>query len=73
MLPAGAQNVAPAPPEVAAAPQAAAPAITIGTVEVVIAQPPRKPASAPAPVPKVAPDRGFSRYAAIRSGRDRAW
>jgi hypothetical protein len=54
-----------------AAPEAAAPAFTIGTVEVVIAQPPRQPAAAPAARPT--PDRGFSRYAAMRSGRDRAW
>jgi hypothetical protein len=53
----------------AAAPAPAAPAITIGTVEVVMAP----PARVAAPAPRPTPDRGFSRYAAMRSGRDRAW
>lgn len=47
----------------------AVPAIAIGTVEVVMAP----LARAPAPPPRPAPDRGFSRYAAMRTGRDRAW
>lgn len=46
---------------------AAEPTITIGQIEVVMAPPPR-PAQSPAP----APDRGFARYAAMRSARDRA-
>lgn len=53
-----------------AAPAAPAPPpISIGTVEVVIAAPPQRPAPAPRPTP----DRSFTRYAAMRSGRDRAW
>jgi hypothetical protein len=75
------QHVAPpavSPAPVAASPQPVAtalpdplPAISIGTVEVVMAQPPQRPA--PATPARPAPDRGFSRYAAIRSGRDRVW
>jgi hypothetical protein len=68
--------LSPAPP--AAPPQPLAtplpeppPTISIGTVEVVMALPPQRPA--PAVPARPAPDRGFSRYAAIRSGRDRVW
>jgi hypothetical protein len=60
-----AASVTPAP----TFPPHAAPTISIGTVEVVIAQAPQRPA-APA---RLAPDRGFARYAAMRGARDRAW
>jgi hypothetical protein len=43
--------------------------ITIGQIDVVMAPPPRPP---PAPPAAPAPERGFARYAAIRSARDRA-
>ena len=48
-------------------PQAGEPTITIGQIEIVMAPPPR-----PAPAPAPPPDRGFARYAAMRSARDRA-
>ena len=41
--------------------------IVIDQIEIVMAPPPRPP-----PAPKPVPDRGFARYAAMRSARDRA-
>lgn len=58
-----------APPQQAEPVAPAPPPISIGTVEVVIAAPPQRPVPAPRP----ASDRSFARYAAMRSGRDRAW
>jgi hypothetical protein len=43
------------------------PPIVIDQIEIVMAPPPRPP-----PAPPPAPDRGFARYAAMRSARDRA-
>ncbi len=73
-VPSGPMPAAPAAP--ASSPTAteaaeATPTISIGTVEVVIAQKPPRPL--PATPARPAPDRGFSRYAAMRSGRDRSW
>jgi hypothetical protein len=45
------------------------PTITIGRIDVVMAPPPSPP---PAPTAPRASDRGFARYAAMRSARDRA-
>lgn len=61
----------PAPSLAGPAAAEATPTISIGTVEVVIAQKPARPL--PASPARPAPDRGFSRYAAMRSGRDRSW
>ncbi|WP_297857708.1 hypothetical protein [Elioraea sp.] len=51
-----------------ASPQPAGePTLAIGQIEIVMAPPPR-----PSPAPAPPPDRGFARYAAMRSARDRA-
>lgn len=47
----------------------AEPTITIEQIEVVMAPAPKP---GPTPAPAAAPDRGFARYAAIRSARDRS-
>lgn len=68
-----------APPRLASLPHApampdAVPEIQIGRVEVVMAPPPAPPRrDAPRTAPSPAPDRGFSRYAAMRAARDRGW
>lgn len=62
--------VLPPPQPGAPAPAAGEPVggttITIGQIDIVMAPPPR-----PAPPPPPKPDRGFARYAAMRSARDR--
>ena len=59
----------PAPALVTPSPEPHEPTITIGRIDVVMAPPPSPP---PAPTAARAPDRGFTRYAAMRSARDRA-